>query len=849
MGRELARQQQMENMQLQAEQQRERGQQGLQQQSEKFGLAQEQFTEQANVQMQQQYDNASLAQKQGFAQSKMALGFATDNAKRSVSSARTQLIGSAIGTLLSFAGSVIDYDQQMQGYAKQAEIEKIEDIQLEQAGFGSTFGGDQPISPDKLEESKNTDLIAKAESSAINKVVTAEFDQSNPLDAVAALELKQNTLWKKLEGVRGAGYSAIAMYPQALAEAKAAGIIRPGVEGVVDAQNFTREFVKQSGLLNAPRAIQLDFARQSAAANSNVVSAISAEYQSSVQKANQATWAGNTSNVVDSASVAGISQAFDTSYQEAKHGNIGFNAVDGRALTEHTLKEVLTNLQAEGKTGHINELRKHVYNKATGRTLEQDFDNLFDVSEKTARNSAITNFDLKSNEAKLQIKEQIQIYNSNPSTESKLEAIQGLRNIGTIEAIEAANRLVDKGLNYDPSMVTELAINPPSPSEARLLMDTGVITPEQAKPYLETAELKAVQGYLKEIDSDLEKGMYGQVNPANVSATTKAEVAIRHEVFMEELEGLVMAEINISPDRAENKQELSRLINEKSQYLLNQPRYTLQQDAKAGAVFGAGMDKDRRLLAITNKGGNQDFSQLRSQDLFGNNFPISEMNPGRDRFIALSTLERDSMAILQGKAPSERTQKIAQRLGLSSRAFVDQQLRVNGITPLNEMKLSDPVFTKPSVTGTDYDARTGFQALMDLNVPRKGAAFLAGNIQQESSWDGMRSWGQVYNPSTGQMDGTSRNGGLVSWAAWSNAPARLGRIEARFGRPIDQITESEQLTYMLQEMQASYPSAYATFMNPNSTDSQLRRASKNFWGYGHRGQRFEYAQALLNGTF
>ena len=310
-----------------------------------------------------------------------------------------------------------------------------------------------------------------------------------------------------------------------------------------------------------------------------------------------------------------------------------------------------------------------------------------------------------------------------------------------------------------------------------------------------------------------------------------------------------MAEINIAPGRVENKQELARLVNEKSQYLLNQPRYTLEQDAKAGAVFGAGMDKDRRLLAITNAGGNQDFSQLRTQDLFGNGFPMSEMNPGRDRFIALSTLERDSLAILQGKAPSERTQKIAQRLGLSTRAFVDQQLRVNGITPLNEMKLSDPVFTKPSVTGTDYDAKTGFQALMDLNVPRKGAAFLAGNIQQESSWDGMRDWGQVYDPSTGQMDGTSRNGGLVSWVSWSNAPARLGRIEAKFGRPIDQITEAEQLTYMLQEMQASYPSAYATFMNPNSTDTQLRRASKNFWGYGHRGRRFEYAQALLNGTF
>lgn len=835
MGRELVRQQKQESQELQASQQSERGQLGLEQLSDKQGLASEQFQQKGN-----------LALEQGFERGQLGLEAAQQQAKSAAASARTKLIGTAITGLLSFAGSAVQFQQSVQDQAVKTEIE---DAQLEQAGLGSTFGGIEPITNERIAESANTDALTKAESSAINNVVTTEFDPNNALDAHAALELKQATLWKKLEPVRGAGYAATAMYGVALEEAKASGLIRPGVEGLVDAQNFSREFAKQSGILGAPRDIQLAYARQAAAANQNMVSAVTAEHKASVEQANQATWQGNTSNIVDSASVQDIGLAFETTYQEAKHGNIGFNGVDGRALTETNLKEVLSNLQVDGKTGHITELRKHVYNSATGRTLGQDFDDLFDTAERTARNTSIQNFNLKSNEQTLQIKEQIQIYNSDPSTESKLEAIEGLRSIGSIEAIEAANRLVDKGLNYDPEMVVEMAINPPSPSEAKMLVDTGVITAEQGKPYMASPELKAVQGFLKEIDGDLEKGMYGQVNPSNVSASTKAEVAIRHEVFMEELEGLVMAEINIAPDRADNKQELSRLINEKSQYLLNQPRYVLEQDAKAGAVFGAGMDKDRRLLPITNAGGNQDFSKLRSEDLFSNGFPMSEMNPSRDRFIALSTLERDSLAILQGKAPSERTAGIAQRLGLSSRAFVDQQLRVNGITPLREMQLSDPIFTKPSVTGTDYDARTGFQALMDLNVPRKGAAYLAGNIQQESSWDGMRDWGQVKNPTTGQMDGTNRNGGLVSWASWTNNSARLGQIEAKYGRPIDQITESEQLTYMLQEMESSYPRSYATFMNPNSSETELRRASFNFWGYGHRGDRFNYATALLNGTF
>ena len=110
----------------------------------------------------------------------------------------------------------------------------------------------------------------------------------------------------------------------------------------------------------------------------------------------------------------------------------------------------------------------------------------------------------------------------------------------------------------------------------------------------------------------------------------------------------------------------------------------------------------------------------------------------------------------------------------------------------------------------------------------------------------MRDWGQVYNPSTGNMDGTSRNGGLVSWASWADDPARLGAIEAYLGKPISQATHAEQLQAMKWEMKNEYPGSYRVFMNPNATDAQLRRASYQYWGYGHEGDRFYYANQLLS---
>jgi len=151
-----------------------------------------------------------------------------------------------------------------------------------------------------------------------------------------------------------------------------------------------------------------------------------------------------------------------------------------------------------------------------------------------------------------------------------------------------------------------------------------------------------------------------------------------------------------------------------------------------------------------------------------------------------------------------------------------------------------PNGTKSETSGGDYDQFSGAKAIMDIdsNITEKGAAYLAGNIQQESGWDGMRSWGQVLG------DGTSRNGGLVSWASWEGDSARLGKIEDHYGKKIDEISEREQLVWMLKEMKQDYPSAYSVFTNPKATVEDLKKASMSYWGYGHEGSRFRYAEKI-----
>lgn len=213
----------------------------------------------------------------------------------------------------------------------------------------------------------------------------------------------------------------------------------------------------------------------------------------------------------------------------------------------------------------------------------------------------------------------------------------------------------------------------------------------------------------------------------------------------------------------------------------------------------------------------------------------ANMSPKEDFIISQNQLETGIRQLQQGYVSDPIIKQRAKELNRTPQQFVREQAQAYGYDL--EAPAVPELPTAPS--GEPTDISSGAQHLNRvLGVPAKGAAYLAANIQQESSWNGRRSWPGVYNPSTGAMDGTSRNGGLVSWASWADDPARLGKIERYLGKPIEQATHAEQLQAMMWEMKTAYPNEYRVFMNPNATDRQLRRASYQYWGYGHEGARF-----------
>ncbi len=175
-------------------------------------------------------------------------------------------------------------------------------------------------------------------------------------------------------------------------------------------------------------------------------------------------------------------------------------------------------------------------------------------------------------------------------------------------------------------------------------------------------------------------------------------------------------------------------------------------------------------------------------------------------------------------------QSIATQVGRSPLAVLNESIS-SPLTPNLKLFTPTTVSTPIQQSTAPASAVEGAAMLMQRGFPSRGAAFLAGNIQQESTWYGQRSpWNDVGKDA----------GGLVSWRA-----GRLDAIEKYFGKPIEQITNAQQLDYLEYELKTFYPEADALFRNPYASERQLIRASKIYWGYGDEGSRYGYARDIL----
>lgn len=767
-----------------------------------------------------------------------------DMAAVDVARAQSNANFKAFEGLLALTRTGMNFYEETKKYQEQRQDE---DMLLESIGFG-----EEPavLTPEEQVEAAQTQVGVEAEATGTAKVAQ-ELNQTGTLNGMSvAHTLQQSTAYKALTGIQGNAYSAAANHGIFLQEALRSlppdMAPKTAAEAQVLLREINRQYLRGTGMMNAPREHLVRLARQMAGNTQNALGNVVASAIKADQEANLGEAQGFVSNLVDAGGNA--QEIWNEASKRYAFGNVGYtghSAASNQAALENILQEAAEN----GNTSLINELRnaQQVPGQA-GTELGKKYDHIFDKYEKAARQGAISNYNLREQEQAVQTKESIRYYYDNPSPENRQKAIATLRAIGTEDALKEAERLAANGLGYDPQKKFELLEMRQKGLEIdqgqlKALLDAGTISAEEYKMFAtsapETVAAKEVDSYIKEIDSGLKASMLGTAGPQDLTPEVRAQVNIRHQAMVEDLRRLVLAEVKSNPAIAKDPVELTRIVETKTQYLLQQPQYKLTRDPQKGYYFPGEIKADSRLQRITVAPGVQDFSKIKPEEAFGKlKFPKSEMDASKDRFLTIDELKADVKRVMAGQPASNRTRLWAKNMGLSSTAFIEGQLSVNGLPSLRSLRVQESGGAAPNLTDIP-NARVGLQVLQQMGFPKLGAAYLAGNIQQESSWHGRREWGQVAG------DGTNRNGGLVSWASWSNDSARLGAIERHYGKNIAQISESDQLNYMVLEMKRRNPDAYRTFMNPNATEDQLRKASYQYWGYGHEGARFKYARNLL----
>ena len=869
MSRELLRQQQAENTALAA-----------QQKSDASGMRLEQLGESSELKMDQLYDRNVLDQDHAYKKGVMALEMSHLKASHSVANARTKVIGSAIQGLLSFGGSVLKYSQQMDAIEKQQEAEQAE--QMKTDALNGAFFGDNFFEPTEAEV-EETDAVGDVINSGVQAEATALGDSAAelrstgvPLDKYEAEQLESMSTWNNLASIRGNVHEAKMMYPAFLAEAKANGLIRPGAQGMQDIQNLNRKFADATGITAAaaanPKFVADNFTRAANGIAMNTLTSIASEGAAEIKAAREAKVASNIAanfaGLSPHSSMAEVGAAFDAANRETVNGQYGGRM--SAASTFATTKAVAKELADAGRTSELLKLKSHAPNPNTPNlTLGKQYGDLLDKEILRSRQQARTQYNLGKGELNMQAEQIVNDYWRNPSPENLRRVEAQLRTINTDSSRRLADKLVQNGYDYDPSVARDIAAKRGTAQEYSLqeiqdLGSKGIISSSELKQAIKSAPDAKVQAQIKEaiktykpgkgLTNNVVAGESGKIFPYQTkyaSPAFKQELKIKEARFNIELSKRLQGILRDNSNLDVTSQEFQDIVTKESEYLMKQDRFQITYKSGQGYSFGEDTTVQSDYLEkVTIAPGKQTFYGRTATDIFKTaRISKAMVDPTVDQILTPEEIEADSKAILDGGKVSKRTNDWAHALGMSQKDFVNSQRLEKGLPNVDQLRQevyasSDQVsyYKGASPDGDIKDHREGMRALRALGMPLRGAAYMSSAIKHESNWHGTRQWGEVAG------DGTNRNGGLLSWASWAGNSARLGNIERYFGgRNIAQISEQEQLQFLMHELKTSYPRQYDVFMDPGASKDDLRWATWEYikWDKRYTGNRWTVAESLI----
>ena len=770
---------------------------------------------------QQKIDNVTNLAKAAEIQGK--LDNATLSGNQKIASARLTRDQKMLQGVISLTKSGVD----LWGKVSVAQ----EQAKQNQEIFNSMVGPNALDSIDQVKADNAVDTnTVNAESKATNEVST-ELEADGSIESKSTShQLQESTTHNLTKNIKGSVQSARAIHQLYLNERlrNIPDNEKPRTVAEANAllQKLNKEFLQETGLLDkrligevvehlSPTMI----ANTANTANTLITAGIKADQDANLEFAKSAI-----ATLVDNKT--GAQDLWEKAYIEVLNGDVGFTGPSD-ALNQKVLELVLDELSHTGPEGaaKIAELRKVLKIPGQkGTELEKQYGHLFDKYERQANQNAASAYSnakqLKA--SKLQV--QVDNYYENPSEEGKLKAIQALKKMNSPESIALAQKLAQTGLGYDPHKATELFIKQAQGEELdenmlRNLLDENVISADEYTKLKESGPLRQSK---KELDTTLEKldktitaALLQSVPEERQNATLKRQAGVRVIAIKADLRSAVLAELRADKSLIGNKKELAAVIDRHLEKLLNQPQYKAIQSPDKGKQwhFPDAITNDTNLAAISvpGKAGVEDYSGLSHDQLFNQNkVSIGEMNPTKDYFFKKEQLGVEIKRFKTDGYGSKRLQELSASMGYSPKAFLNAQMRLFGLPNINKIQLPD-IEAPTSFNGLN----SGFKYLVsEGGLPWRGSAYLAANIEALTGWN--------FN-----LDDTA---GLQA-SPWMQVPTRVAAIEKHFGKKIDQISNREQLSYMLVDLKENYPEAYRVFMDPKASYLALTKATYDYFGF------------------
>ena len=844
--------------------------------TERLGLEYQQTVERGDLQMSQLGMQQNL--KFDFMQADFLLGSEaralgaqqaidtrTQQAEFAVQNAEFSKMKAGVSALLSFADIAVGGAELVGEYQKQQEVKRLEEekIQLQTAGYEWLFSPSASIvQPDGsvnpiITQEKALLASEEAYESGIQAAsgqnpVTAELLRGPEADATMLRNIGQTDV-NEASRRFSSDFNALISDPNFQVQmpdgsTRTLGTLRPGEERYF-LESAAKSLTGAYGIDGKDaHALLRSYGNSVRATLQNAESEIGRNVRSAARAERYDAALSNAASYVQTGNV-------QHAWNVARSGAISSGQFMGqgpKAINDAVLKDLMSRLPPK-QLAQLKQIQKISGNKGTTFGDDYYYNDMIDDEIRARRDeysAESTSIQRYNNVAVKEIQNEVTeaLYTANDGETAlaiRQDGIARLEALGTPEALDAASKLAAQGsLNNNTYLDLVEGFdsgNPPSADQIASAFYGGEISQQQMnnlKNRGKTSDIidQQIKAAGVQTPKQIAKGVVTEVlsNFRTLDAaerTTQAEniaVNLAPEVG-QQLRTFVGNNPNATP--GEIQKEVARIQGDIRDRLGIKPdEGLLKYDKDNGVQFEY---RTTTVAPITTRANpvTGKVQRVYTQTEVRN---IPDSASSTDVFLTRDEFRKE-LEVWQsgGQGYSARTRAIAQQLGISPQTFVLQQTRALGYDTIKE--IPPAVINNPPT-----NLLTGFNAIQGMGFPKRGAAYLAGNIMQESSWNGQRSWGEVAG------DGSDRNGGLVSWMDDAQRDHwRLRDIEQYLGKPIAQATPAEQLQAMVWEMKSKYQTSYRIFMNPNATDTQLRRASRAYWGYGHEGDRYSYARQLL----